>query len=105
MPKRSHLFSEKLKELDISGVNIKPLCPTRWTARTGTIQAILQDYTVLIDTLDEIHQTTRDEYGLKAAGLLSTMEKFSTLFGLKLGELVFGASETLSLQFKKQLLL
>ena len=93
MPKRSHLFSEKLKELDISGVNIKPLCPTRWTARTGAIQAILQDYTVLIDTLDEIHQTTRDEY---AAGLLSTMEKFSTLFGLKLGELVFGASETLS---------
>ena len=53
----------------------------------------MQDYTVLIDTLDEIHQTTRDEYGLKAAGLLSTM---STLFGLKLGELVFGASETLS---------
>ena len=56
----------------------------------------MQDYTVLINTLDEIHQTTRDEYGLKAAGPLSTMEKFSTFFGLKLGELVFSASETLS---------
>ena len=54
------------------------------------------EYTVLMDTLDEVHQTTKDEYGLKVAGLLSAMEKFSTLFGLKLGYLIFGASETLS---------
>ncbi len=39
-------------------------------------------------------------YGLKAAGLLSALEKLSTLFGLKLGYLIFGASETLSLQGK-----
>ena len=49
-----------------------------------------------METLDEVHQTTHDEYGSKAAGLLSAMEKFSTLFGLKLGYLLFGASETLS---------
>lgn len=46
-------------------------------------------------TLDELHQTTHDEYWLKAAGLLSALENFS-LFGLKLGCLIFGASETLS---------
>ena len=49
-----------------------------------------------MDTLDEIHQTTKDEYGLKAGGLLSSMENLSLLFGLKLGYLIFGASETLS---------
>ena len=95
-PKQSHLFSQKLSQSETHGVNIKPLCATRWTARTGAIEAILSDYTVLMETLDEVHQTTKDEYGLKAAGLLSSMEKFSTLFGLKLGYLIFGASETLS---------
>ena len=52
-------------------------------------------YGVLME-LCEVHQTTRDEYGLKAYGLLSALEIFSTLFGLKLSYLIFGASETLS---------
>ena len=52
-------------------------------------------YGVLME-LSEVHQTTRDEYGLKAYGLLSALEIFSTLFGLKLSYLIFGASETLS---------
>ena len=95
-PKRVHLFSQNLSQSETPGVNIKPLCPTRWTARTGAINAILSDYSVLMETLDEIHQTTIDEYGLKAGGLLSSMENFSLLFGLKLGYLIFGASETLS---------
>ena len=78
-------------------IKIKALCPTRWTARTEALSALLSDYSILMETLDEIHQTTRDEYGYKAAGLLSALEKFSTLFGLKLSHLVFGASETLSI--------
>ena len=47
-----------------------------------------------METLDEVHQTTRDEYGLKVASLLAALEKFSTLFGLKLGYLLFGASKS-----------
>ena len=49
-----------------------------------------------METLDEVQQRTKDEYGLKAAGLLSGTEKLFMLFGLKLGHLMFGASETLS---------
>ena len=94
--KRSHLYSEKLAQPDNSGVSIKPLCPTRWTARTGAIEAVLKDYSVLMETLEEVNHTTRDEYGLKAGGLLAALDKFQTLFGLKLGHLIFGASETLS---------
>ncbi len=100
-PKRSHLFSEKLTESqDFGVVTLKPLCPTRWTARTAAIGAVLSDYGVLMETLEEVYQTTRDEYGLKAIGVLLALEKFSTIFGLKLGYLIFSASETLSVSFQ-----
>ncbi len=100
-PKRSHLFSEKLTESqDFGVVTLKPLCPTRWTARTAAIGAVLSDYGVLMETLEEVYQTTRDEYGLKANGLLLALEKFSTIFGLKLGYLIFSASETLSVSLQ-----
>ena len=94
--KRHHLFSQKLEESEASGVNIKTLCPTRWTARTGAIEAVLKDYSVLMDIMAEVHQTTRDEYGLKAGGILNTLEKFDTYFGLKLGYLLFGTAEEVS---------
>ena len=66
-PKRSHLFNEKLVQSDHpGGVNIKPLSPTRWTARTAAIEAVLKDYSILMEVMGEIHDTTHDEYGLKA---------------------------------------
>jgi len=97
-PKRSHLFSEKLKQCDSSsvGVNIKLLCLTRWTARHGAFEAVLKDYPILMETMEEISETSHDEYGVKAKGILALMEKFSTYFGIELGFLVFGAAETLS---------
>ena len=58
--------------------------PTRWTARTVAINAILKDYNILLEVLEEIHMTTPDEYGTKASGLLHLLEKCNTLFGLKL---------------------
>ena len=82
-PKRSHLFNEKLAQEE-HGVSLKPLCPTRWTVRTVAIEAILKDYSVLMDTLEEVSETTRDEYGSKAAGLLANLEKFDIFLGLKL---------------------
>lgn len=39
--------------------------------------------------------TTRDEYGLKAAGVLASLDKFEIFLGLKLGSL-FGAAEETS---------
>ena len=88
-PKRLHLFSLKLQKASDSGVSLKILCPTRWTARTAAIDAILKDYGVLLEVLEEIHATTTDEYGTKASGLLQLLEKLNTLFGLKLSYLLF----------------
>ena len=52
---------------------------------------------VLKVALLEIHENGRDEYSLKAGGYLSSMEKFSTYYGLKLAHLIFSATEQLSL--------
>lgn len=95
-PKRSHLLCQKLAESETSGANIKTLCPTRWTARTAAIGAVLKDYAVLMDTMAEVNQTTHDEYGIKAGGILSLMEKYDTFFGLKLAYLLFATAEEVS---------
>lgn len=61
-----------------------------------------------METMAEIHSTTHDEYGLKVGGILSTLEKFSTLFGLKLTYACFSTAEVSKScqlkisQFKKQ---
>ena len=96
-PKRSHLFSQKLAEADSdSVVTVKSLCTTRWTARTSAIDAVLKDYSILMETMSEVNATTRDEYGLKAGGILAALEKFLTLFGLRLGYLLFATAEEVS---------
>ena len=46
--------------------------------------------------MSEVNVTTRDEYGLKAGGILAALEKFSTLFGLRLGFLLFATAEEVS---------
>ena len=106
-PKRLHLFMTKLNspESDSRAVTLKPLCATRWTARTPAIHAVITDYTLLLEILEEIHLTTKDEYGLKAGGLLHSLEKFSTLFGLELSYFLFSASEQVSLTLQTKLLL
>ena len=101
-PKWQHLFSSKLSQASDSTVSLKPLSQTRWTARTAAIEAILKDYEVLLETLEEIHATTRDEYGLKAGGLFQSLEKFSTLCGLRLSHQLFSAAEQLSLTLQKK---
>ena len=78
---------------------LKPLCPTRWTVRTAAIDSVVTNYSVLQAALDDVQQGT-DEYALKAVGYLNSMEKFSTYFGLKLGHLIFSATEQLSLNLQ-----
>eukprot|EP00731_Ephydatia_muelleri_P037625 Em0522g5a len=95
-PKREHLFTQYQLQDSPNIHRLKPLCPTRWTCRTGSINAVIENYAVLQQTLEEIAETCRDEYGRKAAGFQALMGKFSTFFGLKLAHVVFGASEQLS---------
>ena len=74
-PKRHALF-ETLKLED--SPHLRTLSPTRWAVRNEAIDAVLKNYGVLCKTFNEISESGRDEYALKANGLLHTMEKFST---------------------------
>lgn len=67
-----------------------------WTARTSAIDAVLKDYSILMETVSQVHVTTCDEYGLQASGILAAMEKFLTLFGLRLGFMLFATAEEVS---------
>ena len=95
-PKRSHLFKSLPSQLSPSAPGLKPLCPTRWTVRTGVIDSIIVNYGVLCDCLTEVNAEGRDEYVIRAGGILHLMEKFSTYYGLKLSHLIFSGAEQLS---------
>ena len=57
------------------------------------MEVIIKQYSIIIETMEEVHQTTHDEYGLKSGGIIAALEKFGTFFGLQLGYLLFGCSE------------
>ncbi|XP_035690920.1 zinc finger MYM-type protein 1-like [Branchiostoma floridae] len=103
-PKRKTLFTQLASGADssTSSGTIKPLCPTRWTVRTGALESILANYSTLMDTMQQVNETTRDEYGLKAGGVLAALEKFGTLFSIRLGQLLFFAAETTSTTLQKK---
>ena len=87
-PKRLALFHQLSDQLYPGSPGLKPLCPTRWTVRTASIDAILKNYAVICEELTEIGTDSHGEA--------------STFYGLKLAYLTFGASEQLSstLQYK-----
>lgn len=76
---------------------MRPLCPTRWTVRSIAIDAVLRNYTALLDALEEINEESHDEFGQRAEGILSSLVEFKTFFGLKLSHLVFSATEQVSI--------
>ena len=76
---------------------LKLLSITRWTAHKTAVDAIVNNHVLLIETQEDIHATTHDEYKLKAGGCLNSLEKLNTLFGLRLAHAPFGAIEQVSL--------
>ena len=46
---------------------------------------------MLQQTMEDISDTTHNEYGQRANVVLSSLDKFDSVFGLKLGYLLFGA--------------
>lgn len=98
-PKRLTLFNSLRCQaaLDCGELypSLRSICPTRWTTRNGSIHCVLKSYGTIINTLDEVRKG-KDEYALKADGLLARMESFEVFYGLKLAHLIFSASEQFS---------
>ena len=42
-----------------------------------TIDTAIKQYTVIIETQDEVHSTTKDTYGLKAGGIVTALERLA----------------------------
>ena len=100
-PKRKHLFSTQMQSHvteNESGysVGLRRLCPTRWTMRAASMDSVIKYYSVIIDTMEEVHRTTRDDYGLRANGILAALDKYEVYFGIKLSNLLFGPAEEVS---------
>ena len=51
------------------------------------MEAIIKQYSIIIETMEEVHQTTHDEYGLKSGGIIVhvALEKFEIFFWFAIG--------------------
>ena len=66
-PKRLALFNSIRDEVALGGETsplLRSICPTRWTVRNGSINSVLQNYSNLITTLEEVRKGS-DEYAAK----------------------------------------
>ena len=75
-------------------VGIQTFCPTRWTVRTGAMQAKLHiiNYKTLEMTMEEASRGT-DDGTRRVSGVAALMEKFSAFFGLKISMILIVVGE------------
>jgi len=62
-PKWLALFNALKDELAPANPTVKPLCPTRWTVRTPDINAVIKNYSVLLQEIE----TIQDEFSSEAS--------------------------------------
>lgn len=75
--------------------NLRTLCPTRWTVRTGALKSGIDSYSVLATVMEEFSEESHDECVGNAGDILAMLEKLNTFFGLHLAYLVFCPTEQL----------
>ena len=68
--------------------------------QTAVFGVVIADYVVVQETMEEVSDTTHDEYRQRANGVLCTLDKFVSIFGLKFGHLLFGATKQFSRTFQ-----
>ena len=93
-PKRSSLFQSLKSQVSPDTSDLRPLCPTTRTVRTGAIRAVLSNYSTLCTVLEDVNSTGHDEYAMKAGGILRMLENFATLISNCF--MVFSSTEQLS---------
>ena len=74
-------FSRISQDAGLPTKKIKPLCPTRWLVRVNAIESLLSQYTQVINSLEEIGQSTTNA-ATRCRGLLKQLMCGSNLLGL-----------------------
>ena len=91
----------KKQQEQFSTLGIRTLCPTRWTIRTGAMQATVTNYEAFSETMEVASQGT-DECARRANSMLFLMDRFSTFFGLKFSILLFSNIEQTSIHLQSK---
>lgn len=78
-PKRLRLF-EKVQ--DEAHNNLRPFCPTRWILRESAINSVMNNYSSLLEFLNELSDNDRSDIGSKADGFAKQLSKFHTFFNI-----------------------
>ncbi|XP_072169903.1 zinc finger MYM-type protein 1-like [Diadema setosum] len=64
--------------------SVRPLCPTRWLCRLPAIASVLDNYEIILCSLQELSTSGTGETSVKANGLFDRFEKGHTLLGLQM---------------------
>lgn len=79
-PKRNHAFQSLKNKMKPDTQNLRTLCLTRWTVRTGALRSAIDNYSVLATMMEEFSENSHDECGRKAEGILAMPKKVQHLF-------------------------
>ncbi|CAF4872974.1 unnamed protein product, partial [Rotaria socialis] len=93
--KHISILKEISNQLSMPYSNLASLCPTRWTRRAESYNSLLNNYELVQEVLYTLIEE-KGAPGIKANGLHEQMNRFYLFFGLKLGYLLFSATEKLS---------
>jgi hypothetical protein len=94
--KRLAIFQQVQASLAPDAPSLKPLCPTRWTARFGAFQAVDQNLAAILAALTIIADENTGPTAVKARGLLRHIQTFDFIFGLQIALILFDITEGLS---------
>ena len=61
--------------------------------KTSAIDAILKHYLAPLESFETVNAESHDDYGCRARGVLSLLQRYEIFFGLHLSHLIFNASE------------
>lgn len=81
-------------------LSIRPLCPTRWTARSPALRAVLSQYGMLLRALEEM-AAGHSESASRAEGLHVRLQQGNVVLGLLLALDVISELEVLNTSLQK----
>ena len=90
-------------DMPVHATSLKPLCETRWTCRTASLTSILNNYEVILETLEKVsNEGGPSKAAREAPQLISYLEKFGTVFGLRMSLTLFSAVEDMATQLQSK---
>ena len=73
-----------------AGKSLSPFCPTRWTLRLVSLEAIYSNCIAIFNWLKDVDATEKnDSSGAKASGFLKSLSSFNTFYLIEVLRMVF----------------